>query len=98
MKFKVPITVNGTNYFEEVEIDEKNELEYFHVPAHNQVAEADYVYDFKNVSVKAVVCFPPTIIRSFIRSFIYSLILIFQLIAIISCLPFLADPKKYGEI
>lgn len=48
VKFKVPITENGTNYVEEVEIDEEKELEYFHVPAHNEVAQADYVYDFKN--------------------------------------------------
>lgn len=66
MKFKVPITENGTNYVEEVEIDEEKELEYFHVPAHNEVAQADYVYDFKNVSVKEVVCFPPSFVRSFI--------------------------------
>lgn len=46
--FKISITENGTNYVEEVEIDEEKELEYFHVPAHNKVAEADYVYDFKN--------------------------------------------------
>lgn len=47
-KFKVSITENGTNYVEEVEIDEEKELEYFHVPAHNEVAQADHVYDFKN--------------------------------------------------
>ena len=68
MTFRVPITENGTNYFEEVEIDEENDLEYFHVPAHNEVAEADYVYDFKNVSEETVMCFP---------SFIHSLILFF---------------------
>ena len=38
-------------FAEKIEIDEEKDLEYFHVPAHNDVTEAsDYLYDFKNVS------------------------------------------------
>ena len=49
-RFKIHILERGTKYTEKIEIDEDNELEYFHVPAHNDVAESDYLYDFKNVS------------------------------------------------
>ena len=51
-RFKLHILERGTKYTEKIEIDEDNELEYFHVPAHNDVAESDYLYDFKNVSFK----------------------------------------------
>ncbi|KAJ7358840.1 hypothetical protein OS493_020676 [Desmophyllum pertusum] len=49
-EFKVHITEKGTKYDETISIDDKNDLEYFHVPAHNGLAEADYLYDFKSVS------------------------------------------------
>lgn len=50
------ITESGTTFAEKIEIDEENDLEYFHVPAHNNVTEtADYLYDFKNdMSVRRV--------------------------------------------
>lgn len=41
----------GTKFEERIKIDEDKELEYFHVPAHNGLTEADFLYDFKNVSV-----------------------------------------------
>jgi len=41
----------GTKFEEGIEIDEDKELEYFHVPAHNGLTDADFLYDFKNVSV-----------------------------------------------
>ena len=45
------ITEIGTTFAEKIEIDEENDLEYFHVPAHNNVTEtADFLYDFKSVS------------------------------------------------
>ena len=53
-EFKVHIEERGTKYPEKIAIDEKNDLEFFHVPAHNGLAEADYLYDFKSVSVKCV--------------------------------------------
>lgn len=49
-EFKVHITEKGTKYDEKILIDDKNDLEYFHVPAHNGLAESDYLYDFKSVS------------------------------------------------
>ena len=50
-EFKVHITERGTRYVEKISVDEKNDLEYFHVPAHNGLAKADYLYDFRTVSV-----------------------------------------------
>ena len=49
-RFQIHILERGTKYTEKIEIDEDNELEYFHVPSHNDVAESDHLYDFKNVS------------------------------------------------
>ena len=46
--------MKSVKYAEKIAIDEKNDLEYFHVPAHNGLAEADCLYDFKSVSVKCV--------------------------------------------
>ena len=49
-QYHLRITESGTTFAEKIEIDEKNDLEYLHVPAHNGVREAaDYLYDFKNV-------------------------------------------------
>ena len=49
--FTVHILERGTKFEERIEIDEDKELEYFHVPAHNGLTEADFLYDFKNVIV-----------------------------------------------
>ena len=50
-QYYLRITERGTTFAEKIEIDEEKDLEYFHVPAHNDVTEAaDYLYDFKNVS------------------------------------------------
>jgi len=50
-EFNVHIVERGTKYVEKIATDEKNDLEFFHVPAHNGLTEADYLYDFKSVSV-----------------------------------------------
>lgn len=47
--FNLHVTERGTKFTETIIVDEDKDLEYFHVPAHNQVTEAaDYLYDFKN--------------------------------------------------
>lgn len=47
--YNIHVTERGTKFTETIIIDEDKHLEYFHVPAHNQVTEAaDYLYDFKN--------------------------------------------------
>lgn len=48
--FKLRITEKGTNFEEEIAIDEDNEIEYFSVPAHNNVLAADFLFDLKMVS------------------------------------------------
>ena len=49
--FNVHISERGTSFIEKIAIDEKNDLETFHVPAHNGQPEVHYLYDFKLVSV-----------------------------------------------
>lgn len=50
-QYYLRITESGTTFAEKIEIDEEKDMEYFHVPAHNDVTEAaDYLYDFKNAS------------------------------------------------
>ena len=44
----IPQLVSALKYFEKIAIDEKNDLEFFRVPAHNGLTEADYLYDFKS--------------------------------------------------
>jgi len=55
--FKVHIIERGTKYIEKIKIDEENDVEYFHVPAHNGRTETGFLYDFKTVSVKPHVAF-----------------------------------------
>ena len=50
-KFNVHIVERGTKYVEKIAIDEKNDLEFFQVPAQKGLTEANYLYDFKSVSV-----------------------------------------------
>jgi len=45
--FKVHIIERGTKYIEKIKIDEENDVEYFHVPAHNGRTETGFLYDFK---------------------------------------------------
>jgi len=47
-EFKVHIMEKGTKYAEKIKVDEDNDIEYFHVPAHNGLTEADYLYDFRS--------------------------------------------------
>lgn len=49
-KFKLRISERGANFDEKVEIDEKNDMEYFQVPPHNELSETDAIYDFRMVS------------------------------------------------
>ena len=50
--YNLHVTERGTKFTETIIVDEDKDLEYFHVPAHNQVTEAaDYLYDFKNASI-----------------------------------------------
>lgn len=49
-KFNLRISERGANFDEKVEIDEKNEIEYFQVPPHNELLETDAIYDFRMVS------------------------------------------------
>ena len=49
-EFNVLIKERGTRFSEKITIDEINNVEYFHVPAHNRLTEADYLYDFQSVS------------------------------------------------
>ena len=48
-KFNLRITERETNFVEQVEVDEDNDIEYFTVPAHNDVLGADFLFDFKMV-------------------------------------------------
>ena len=43
----------GTPYSEEIDVDEKNDVEVFRVPAHNDVEGADFYHDFKMVSARS---------------------------------------------
>lgn len=52
-KFKLRISERGANFDEKVEIDEKNDMEYFQVPPHNELSETDAIYDFRMVSAIA---------------------------------------------
>ncbi|KAJ7361910.1 hypothetical protein OS493_014556 [Desmophyllum pertusum] len=46
-KFTLRITEQQANFEEQVAIDEDNDIEYFSVPAHNDVNAADFLFDFK---------------------------------------------------
>lgn len=44
------IEEKGTKFLEEIDVDEKQDVEVFKVPSHNNVAGADFYHDFKKVS------------------------------------------------
>lgn len=48
-RYKMSIVEKGTSYSEQIEVDEKQEVEVFRVPAHNDVDAADFYHDFKMV-------------------------------------------------
>lgn len=50
------ILENRTSFNEEIEVDEKQEVEVFRVPAHNNVNAADFYLDFKMVSLVSITC------------------------------------------
>ena len=43
------IVEKGTSYTEQIEVDEKQDVDVFPVPAHNDVDESDILHDFKTV-------------------------------------------------
>ena len=45
------IVEKGTTYTEQIEVDEKQDVEIFRVPAHNDVDGAEFYHDFKMVRV-----------------------------------------------
>ena len=45
------ITENGKRFVQEVDVDEREEIEVFRVPSHNDVERASFYHDFKMVSV-----------------------------------------------
>ena len=55
-KFTLRITEQQANFEEQVAIDEDNDIEYFSVPAHNDVNAADFLFDFKMVRFSFFVC------------------------------------------
>ena len=61
----------GTKFVEKIKIDEDNDIEYFHVPAHNGLTEADYLYDFRSVS--AQLCLPTLMFKRIRFFFIFLL-------------------------
>lgn len=46
------ITGNGTTFLQELDVNEKENVEVFHVPAHNDVDGASFYHDFKMVCTK----------------------------------------------
>ena len=48
------IVENGSSFSEEIEVDEKQDVEVFRVPAHNDVNAADFYFDFKMVSLVSI--------------------------------------------
>ena len=47
--YKMSIVEKETPYTEQIEVDEKQNVEVFRVPAHNDVDGADFYHDFKMV-------------------------------------------------
>ncbi len=41
----------GTRFSEEIDVDEKRDVEVFRVPAHNNVEGAEFYHDFKMVGL-----------------------------------------------
>lgn len=51
-EYLLHINERRATFEETIKIDEEKDVEYFHVPAHNEVTDAaDYLYDFKRVSL-----------------------------------------------
>ena len=48
-RYKMSIVEKGTPYTEQIEVDEKQDVEIFRVPGHNDVDGADFLHDFKMV-------------------------------------------------
>ena len=47
--FKLHISEGSAEFYENIEIDEEKDIEYFKVPPHNDLSETDRMYDFKMV-------------------------------------------------
>ncbi|CAH3171104.1 unnamed protein product, partial [Porites lobata] len=53
--FKLHIKEGMARFDETIVVDEENDIEYFKVPAHNELSESDNLYDFKmNITVSRV--------------------------------------------
>ena len=51
MDYRVKVDESGTEFEEKVEVDISKQTEVFKVPAHNNLDQADVMYDFKLVSL-----------------------------------------------
>lgn len=49
-RYKLALEEKGTHFMEGIAVDEKQDVEVFRVPAHNDVEAADFYHDFKMVS------------------------------------------------
>ena len=49
-RYLLHVEEEGTKFDEEIDIDDKKEVETFKVPRHNKVVGADFMNDFKIVS------------------------------------------------
>lgn len=50
-RFYLALQEKGTQFSEEIDVDEKQDVEIFRVPDHNDVEGADFYHDFKKVIV-----------------------------------------------
>ena len=64
-KFKLLIKEKSAKFYEEIEVDEENDIEYFKVPPHNGLSEADRMYDFKMVRKSYIILLVDIMFRSF---------------------------------
>lgn len=64
-KFKLLIKEESAKFYEEIEVDEENDIEYFKVPPHNGLSEADRMYDFKTVRKSNIILLVDIMFRSF---------------------------------
>lgn len=64
-KFKLLIKEGSAKFYEEIDVDEENDIEYFKVPPHNGLSEADRMYDFKMVRKSNIILLVDIMFRSF---------------------------------
>lgn len=64
-KLKLLIKEGSAKFYEEIEVDEENDIKYFKVPPHNGLSEADRMYDFKMVTKSNIILLVHIMFRSF---------------------------------